>query len=73
MGIVKGHGGFLQVYSQPGQGSEFAVYLPVSDVGSDTELVTKTEVAFRGQGELILFVDDERTMGEALKKLLGPK
>ncbi len=70
MGIVKGHGGFLRVYSQPGQGSTFAAYLPVGGAGSDTEHVTKAAVAFRGQGETILFVDDERALREVTSAVL---
>ncbi len=30
-GVVKQHGGFVHVYSEPGRGSTFHVYLPVSD------------------------------------------
>ncbi|MEY4387517.1 MAG: hypothetical protein RLY20_2800, partial [Verrucomicrobiota bacterium] len=74
MGIVKGHGGFLQVYSQPGQGSTFTAYLPAERAGSDTELVTKPAVEFRGQGETILLVDDEagvREIGRAVLRRLN--
>lgn len=70
MGIVKGHGGFLQVYSQPGQGSTFAVYLPAEAAGSDPEPVAKPPERFRGQGETILFVDDEPAVRQAAHAVL---
>ncbi len=70
MGIVKGHGGFLQVSSQPDQGSTFAAYLPAESVGDSTEDTTKPAQAFRGQGELILFVDDEAAVRETARAVL---
>ena len=70
MGIVKGHGGFLQVYSQPGDGSTFNVYLPAS-AGDDTEHPAKAPDKFRGQGETILVVDDEPGMREMARALLS--
>ena len=70
MGIVKGHGGFLQVNSQLGQGSTFAIYLPVSRTDSDTEYLTKPAAEFRGKGETILFVDDEASVRNVARLVL---
>ena len=71
LGLVKGHGGFIRVYSVPDQGTTFAVYLPAfgSDA-SDTALLTKTEMTFRGHGETILVVDDEETVRNVLRAVL---
>jgi CheY-like chemotaxis protein len=70
MGIVKGHGGFLQVHSQPGKGSTFTVYLLADLEGSYTEHLAKVAVEFRGQGETILFVDDEAAVRKVARAVL---
>ncbi|MHC5740436.1 MAG: PAS domain-containing hybrid sensor histidine kinase/response regulator [Nostoc sp.] len=57
MGIVKSHGGFVEVASQVGIGTKFQIYLP-SKEGRISQIIDEIELP-RGQGELILVVDDE--------------
>jgi CheY-like chemotaxis protein len=70
IGIVKSHGGFLTVQSEIGVGTTFSVYLPAAqDAGA--EAVTKDEAPISGgQGELVLVVDDEPPIREALVRTL---
>ncbi|MFP5487877.1 MAG: response regulator, partial [Acidimicrobiia bacterium] len=61
--IVTSHGGWVDVQSRIGEGSCFAAYLPVGDVGDvDDAVAPVSEPTARpqpGNGELILVIDDE--------------
>ena len=60
-GIVRAHRGIVKVYSQPGKGTAFQIYFPaVHEAALRTEVVESE--APRGQGEHILFVDDEEVL-----------
>ncbi|MBL0714854.1 MAG: PAS domain S-box protein [Desulfosarcina sp.] len=70
-GIIKGHGGYIDVESQRGYGSTFFIYLPASTRKIE-EIGYKDQSVIQGSG-CILVVDDEPTVldisGRMLKKL----
>jgi CheY-like chemotaxis protein len=68
IGIVKSHGGFVNVYTEVGRGTEFKVYLPVVEA---METLEAHEIELPpGQGELILVVDDEAAIRDITKTSL---
>jgi len=67
-GIVKGHGGNLSVYSEPGQGTTFSLYFPVCcDVNGESPRAADTDIP-RGS-ERMLLVDDEEDVLNMLKEM----
>lgn len=70
LGIVKSHGGFLNVYSEVGKGTRFKVHLPAADPGQSQTQREEEITPPQGEGELILVADDELAIREITKVTL---
>ncbi len=66
LGIVRGHHGALQVFSTPGKGTAFRVYLPATTQSVSEQVVSTVEVdAWRGDGKVLVVDDDLRVRNVA--------
>jgi two-component system cell cycle sensor histidine kinase/response regulator CckA len=62
--IVKSHGGFINVYSELHKGTQFVLYLPALAASESAVTQVVHSALPRGNGELILVVDDEAAIRE---------
>jgi PAS domain S-box-containing protein len=69
-GIIKNHGGHINVYSEAGQGTTFNFYLPAS-TRQVVEEVKPEDAAVRKGRETVLLVDDEEMIIDVGCGLLG--
>jgi CheY-like chemotaxis protein len=67
-GIIKGHGGYIEVDSKEGQGATFSIYLPASGKKVPKPVKTSDQL-IKGTGTVLL-VDDEEVILEVGKELL---
>lgn len=70
LGIVKSHGGFVNVYSELDRGTKICVFLPADASEEELAEVARPSVPEPGRGECILVVDDEKPILAMVKATL---
>jgi len=76
LGIISAHKGALQLFSQPGKGTTFKIYLPIdsgSDSIGDESFDRKPDEPWQGSGTILLVEDEEsiRSVAQSMLELLG--
>jgi len=67
-GIIKGHGGYIDVDSKKGEGTTFSIYLPATEKDLEEKKVSSDEFV-KGKGTVLL-VDDEEMILDAVEEML---
>ncbi len=69
-GIVKQSGGNVWVYSEPGRGSTFKIYLPRSEDAEEVPPAARPAAVSLGGSETVLLVEDEESVRTAAREIL---
>lgn len=69
-GIIKQHNGYIKVYSEPGQGAEFKIYLPLIEDAAILENKTEASAPAKGGNEMILVAEDDASLRKLSKIVL---
>ncbi|MBN1907336.1 MAG: PAS domain-containing protein [Deltaproteobacteria bacterium] len=70
-GIIKQNMGFINVYSEPGKGSVFNIYIPRFSGESKGALLNTDDDIPKGRGEVILIVEDDPAHLSMITRMLG--
>jgi CheY-like chemotaxis protein len=71
-GIIKGHGGYIDVDSEKGRGTTFKIYLPATDEEVQKTIEAPHDIV-KGTGTILLVDDEEMVLevGERFLKVMG--
>jgi CheY-like chemotaxis protein len=69
-GIVKQNKGFINLYSEPGKGTTFKIFIPLNPAETTTTRLVSNDNIPRSRGETILVVEDDPTILEMTVMML---
>jgi two-component system cell cycle sensor histidine kinase/response regulator CckA len=69
-GVIRQSGGYIRVYSEPGQGTTFRIYLPRIEGAAEPLPPIISETATKKGSETVLVVEDEQDLRELIIELL---
>ena len=68
-GIIKGHGGYINVESEVGRGTTFKIYLPASSKKAVKSVIEESKRIVNGRGTILLVDDEQMVLGAGSKIL----
>lgn len=75
-GIVKNHGGYIDIDTEVGKGTAFNIYLPaqksVAEIYEQSKKITENDIFYEGKGTILL-IEDEKSYNELLTSILVSK
>ncbi len=69
-GIIAQHHGYIRCYSEPGRGTSFKIYFPVSATELISDLTSTREMPAFGT-ETVLLVDDDDRVLDMVRQMIG--
>jgi PAS domain S-box-containing protein len=69
-GIVQATGGDIWLYSEPGEGTTFRIFLPATEESVETVAESPRPVPADGNGETVLVVEDEDALRTVARRML---
>ena len=69
-GIIKQHNGYIKVYSEPGKGTVFKIYLPLIEETASLDRKTEAAVPVKGGNETILVAEDDASLRKLTRIVL---